>query len=203
MGILLARQLLEVFVLRSVYFSSTFEVKSFDKVVFAFILVLNCFLVKLLVNVDTSFQVWWAPVLLQDIVLHFYLFLQIAFEWAYWDQRKLEWQKDLLFLQKLKEEDYPADERKVRYQVELLAGSMTVNQQQTMALNGSSVEDAKPAQADNDASVSYKPLKEMKLSANLYTISYCVFMKDNKKKFGLKSSDQIDVFYRALFMFII
>ena len=45
--------------------------------------------------------------------------------------------------------------------------------------------------------------KELKLSANMYTVSYCAFMKKNKEKFRLKSEDQNDIFYRALFMLMI
>jgi hypothetical protein len=45
--------------------------------------------------------------------------------------------------------------------------------------------------------------KNLKLTANLYTVSFNAFMKSNKEKYKLKQSDQIDVFYRAIFMFII
>ena len=48
-----------------------------------------------------------------------------------------------------------------------------------------------------------KAAKEMALAANMYTICYCAFMKKNKEKFRLKQNDQIDIFYRALFLFII
>ena len=45
--------------------------------------------------------------------------------------------------------------------------------------------------------------KSFKLSANMYTISYSAFMRSNKEKYRLKTNDQIDIFYRALFMFMI
>jgi hypothetical protein len=50
---------------------------------------------------------------------------------------------------------------------------------------------------------SYKPKKDLKLASNIYSIAYCTFMKSNKDKFRLKSSDQVDVFYKAMFMFMI
>jgi hypothetical protein len=31
--------------------------------------------------------------------------------------------------------------------------------------------------------------KELKLSANMYTVSYCAFMKKNKDKYRLKTED--------------
>jgi len=43
----------------------------------------------------------------------------------------------------------------------------------------------------------------MKLAANMYTICYCAFMKKNKEKYRLKQNDQIDIFYRALFLFVV
>ena len=45
--------------------------------------------------------------------------------------------------------------------------------------------------------------KSFKLSANMYTISYSAFLIANKEKYRLKTNDQIDIMYRALFMFII
>lgn len=195
-GILFARFVLEMFVLRSVYFSSKFEVTYFTRVVMLSVFGLNCFLVKLLMQLDASFQIWWAPVLLQDIVLHFYIFLQIAIEWAYWDQKQLEWQKELMFIEQLREKDFDCDEKQVKLNVELLSSPLTVNQQRAAKENYVAPEDEAIDQ-------SYKPLKELKLTANIYTISYCAFLKKNKTKYRLKASDQTDVFYRALFMFMI
>jgi len=48
-----------------------------------------------------------------------------------------------------------------------------------------------------------KAPKEMKLAANMYTVCYCSFMKKNKEKYKLKQNDQMDIFYRAIFMFTI
>jgi hypothetical protein len=48
-----------------------------------------------------------------------------------------------------------------------------------------------------------KKTKEMKLAANMYTVCYCAFMKKNKEKYRLKMNDQVDIFYRALFLFVI
>jgi len=80
-----------VVLLRQVYFNSEFEIKSYLKVLLGAILVLNCFLIKLYVDLENQDSIWWAPVLLQDIVLHFYIFLQLAIEWANWGQREQQW----------------------------------------------------------------------------------------------------------------
>jgi hypothetical protein len=63
-----------------------------------------------------------------------------------------------------------------------------------------SVNQVSPSTSDN---VQVKTPKSMKLSANMYTICYCAFMKSVKKEYRQKQNDQMDVFYRALFMFVI
>jgi len=46
-------------------------------------------------------------------------------------------------------------------------------------------------------------VKNMKITANMYTISYTAFMKSNKEKYRLKQSDQVEIFFKALFMYIV
>lgn len=48
-----------------------------------------------------------------------------------------------------------------------------------------SVNQTSPSTSDN-APNSGKLPKDMKLSANMYTVCYCAFMKKNKEKFKLK-----------------
>lgn len=48
-----------------------------------------------------------------------------------------------------------------------------------------------------------KPVKELKIGANIYTVSYHAFMIKNKKKYRLTVNDQMDIFYRAIFMCMI
>jgi hypothetical protein len=127
-GVLLARFVLELIVLKVVYFSRTFEINFFSKVVMIAVLGLNCFLLRLYFKMDATFQVWWGTILLQDIVIHFYIFLQIAFEWANWDSQVIEWQKELALIEQLKEKDFAVDEKQIRLNIELLHNPMTVNQ---------------------------------------------------------------------------
>jgi hypothetical protein len=110
-GVLVARFILEIFVMRQVYFSSTFEVRSFSRIVLMIIFGLNCYLLKIYLGLDEKYLVWWAPCLLQDIVIHFYVFVQILFEWANWDKTVHEWKKEIAFVQQLKQQDYEGDEK--------------------------------------------------------------------------------------------
>ena len=43
----------------------------------------------------------------------------------------------------------------------------------------------------------------MKLTTNMYTISYSVFMLKNKEKYRLKNAEQVDIFYKAIFLYIV
>lgn len=43
----------------------------------------------------------------------------------------------------------------------------------------------------------------MKLTANIYTVSYFAFMKKNKEKYKLKTQEQIEIFYIAIFVAIL
>jgi hypothetical protein len=74
-GVLLTRHFLEVLVLGTLYFSTTFEVKSYIKAILALVLVLNFVLIKVFIDLEAQYSVYWAPALLLDIVLHFYIFL--------------------------------------------------------------------------------------------------------------------------------
>ena len=205
-GVLFARFLLEVFVMRAVYFSSTFEIKSYVRVIMVIVFVLNCFLLKMFMNLEEEFTVWWGQILLQDVIIHFYIFLQIMYEWANWDTQLLEWQKEIAFNEQLKQQDYNCDEKQVRLNIELLASPLTVSQQKAAKENYAAGATVNASNDNNDDAVmdqSYKPLKNLKLASNIYTVSYCCFLKSNRTKLRLKTSDQVDVFYRALFMFTI
>jgi len=115
-GLLFTRHLLEIVLLRQVYFNSKFEVKSYLKVLLGAILVLNCGLIALYVELKEEDSVWWAPVLLQDIVLHFYIFIQLALEWAYWGQREAEWQKEQMFMEQFAQQP-DQDEKQLRNKI--------------------------------------------------------------------------------------
>ena len=45
--------------------------------------------------------------------------------------------------------------------------------------------------------------KQMNLTTNIYTISYFAFMRNIKEEFKLKSTDQIEILHKAIFMFLV
>jgi hypothetical protein len=90
-GLLFTRHILELVVLRQVYFNSKFEIKSYIKLIMAIIFVLNCFMIKLFFDLEDDHSTWWAPIMLHDIILHFYVFFQIAMESSQWEKLKAEY----------------------------------------------------------------------------------------------------------------
>jgi hypothetical protein len=74
--ILLIRQFLEVEIVKTLYFSDKFEVKSYiSRAIIVLIFVLNFVLIKVFIDLEAQYSVHLAPALLLEIVLHFYMFL--------------------------------------------------------------------------------------------------------------------------------
>jgi hypothetical protein len=87
-GVLLARHLLEIVVLAQFYFSSTSEVKMYMKFIVSLIFFINLVLIKVFIDLESQFSVYWAPVVLLDIVLHFYIFIQMAYDYTNFEKTK-------------------------------------------------------------------------------------------------------------------
>ena len=84
-GVLFFRHLLEILLLGQLYFSKTFEVQTFVKLILVLVLVTNIFLIKAFYDLEEEHSLYWAPALLVDIVLHFILFGQMAFDFFTWN----------------------------------------------------------------------------------------------------------------------
>jgi len=96
-GVLMTRHFLEIVLLAVLYFSPTFEMKTYIKAIIGFIFVINLVMIKVFVDIESTFTVYWAPVLLLDIVLHFYIFIYMAIDYYNWDSKIIEWKKELMF----------------------------------------------------------------------------------------------------------
>jgi hypothetical protein len=42
---------------------------------------------------------WWSPVVLEIIVAHVLIFIQMGIEYLSWNNKKIKWQKELMFHQ--------------------------------------------------------------------------------------------------------
>jgi hypothetical protein len=94
-GALFTRHLLELLII-SRYYNEEFDDRSVElgalsKLLIAVSLVLNCGLVFLYLDLEQAHSVWFAPVLLLDIVLHFFMFAWVFLECMTWEAREHEW----------------------------------------------------------------------------------------------------------------
>lgn len=115
-----------------------------------------------------------------------------------WETIKVEWKKDLMLAEMLElPENADADEDKLKYQVETMI--LSGGDKKEPLIGGINKDDRTSSDNDNKNNKE----KTMKVSSNIYTICYYGLMKANKEKFKLKVHDQMDILYRALFMFAI
>ena len=52
---------------------------------------LNVVLIFLFIDLENQHTIWWAPVLLLDIVMQFVLFGKAVLEWYGWDAKENQW----------------------------------------------------------------------------------------------------------------
>lgn len=108
----------------------------------------------------------------------------MLFEWATMAQKIEGWKRDLMFRQQYQSND-DASETFLRTQI----NNLIINA------------DAENRQAFDDGEPSNK--KSHKLAATFFTATYCSLMKQNKIKFKMKEADQVELFWKALFIYTI
>lgn len=74
-GVLFTRHFLEMIVLGTFYFSNNFVIQSYIKFILGCVLLINFVLIKVFLDLEKEYTVWWGPVVLLDITLHFYIFI--------------------------------------------------------------------------------------------------------------------------------
>jgi len=112
------------------------------------------------------------------------IYVQMLFEWLTLSQRMVGWKKDLMFKQ--------------QYQVNNDASETFLRSQiNNLMLNA----DAENNQVFDQGDSANK--KSHKLSANFFTATYCSLMKSNKTKFKMKEADQIELFWKTCFIYIV
>jgi hypothetical protein len=87
----------------------------------ASLLLINVVLIFVFLELEKEYTVWWGPVVLLDMTLHFYIFAQIVYEWNKWDAIKLEWKKELMLQDLIANPEFAdVDEDKLKYKVETM-----------------------------------------------------------------------------------
>jgi len=167
--------------IRQLYFNSKFQFKNYTKVFLGSTLMICLMMFPRYFYLREEGSIWWAPVVLEIIVAHCIIYIQMAVEYYTWDEKRTKWQKELIFRKEYESND--VSESKLRF---------TINS--SMAVNP----DIKIDYDNKD-----KSDKSMKVGASFYTAAYFGLMKANKQKFKLKDDDQFDLLYRAGFIFLI
>jgi len=63
-------------------------------------------------------SIWWAPIVLEIVVSHFIIFVQMAVEYLTWNNKKTKWHKELMFMQQYETTDY--SENQLRDQISMM-----------------------------------------------------------------------------------
>ena len=82
--------------LRQLYFNTKFVLRSYIKVVLGCVFALNCVMIFMFMELEKALSIWWAPIFLQDIVLHFYIFIQMVYDYRNRQSQQFKWQKNLM-----------------------------------------------------------------------------------------------------------
>jgi hypothetical protein len=85
------------FLIRQLYFNSKFQFKTNTKTVLILTILINVMLILKYRELKTHNSSWWAPIVLNDIVLYFLLFGQMFQEYLTWSQKNFKWRQDQLF----------------------------------------------------------------------------------------------------------
>lgn len=152
--------------MKTIYFKDTFEFDTLTKTVLGGLLLISLMLVPRYKWTREEKFLWWSPIVLEIIVAHVMVFLQMLFEWMTLNQRIDGWKKDLMFRQQYQSND-DASETFLRTQI----NSLIINA------------DAENRQAFEDGPQNNK--KAHKLNATFFTVTYCSLMKQNKQKFKM------------------
>mmetsp|Transcript_11711 Transcript_11711/g.19768 ORF Transcript_11711/g.19768 Transcript_11711/m.19768 type:complete len:355 (-) Transcript_11711:871-1935(-) len=112
-----AKHLLGAFLLRQLYFNSKFQFKLNTKFALILASIINVMLIFRYIKLRHESSIWWAPIVLNDIVLYSIIFAQMLIEFLSWNQKLYKWRQDLMFDQ-LYRKNTDQSERQVRGTIE-------------------------------------------------------------------------------------
>lgn len=173
--------LIGAFLMSVVYFSNTFEFTTATKVALAGDLLICLMMLPRYFYLRGEGSIWWAPIVLEVIVAHLLIFVQMAIEHMTWDNKKIKWQKELMFHQQFgKQADM--SETLLKKHLDML----TLNPDE-------------PVQAEEEDD-GEKKNKVLKISPTYLSCTYYALMKSNKKQYKMKGSDQAEMIYHSGFL---
>lgn len=75
-------------------------------------------MIKAFFDLEDEHSIYWAPAVLVDIILHFFLFGQMAIDYYTWYETKVTWRKELMFKEMYNDANNQQDEAKIREAVD-------------------------------------------------------------------------------------
>ena len=88
--------------MKTIYFKSTFEFDTLTKVLLGGLLLINLMLIPRYSWLRENQFLWWSPVVLEIIIAHVMVFIQMLIEWLTMNKRIENWKKELMFRQQYK-----------------------------------------------------------------------------------------------------
>lgn len=92
--------------IRNLYFNSKFQFKQHTNVILGTLALVNVMLFPRYTYLYNAGSVWWAPIVLEIIVCHVIMFIQMAIEYKTWDEKLIKWKKELMFQEQYHSTDY-------------------------------------------------------------------------------------------------
>jgi len=83
--------------MKTIYFKETFEFDTLTKTLLGGLLLITLMLIPRYSWLREEEFTWWSPVVLEIIIAHIMVFVQMLFEWFTLESRKNSWKKDLMF----------------------------------------------------------------------------------------------------------
>jgi hypothetical protein len=191
-----AKHILGAFVIRQLYFNSKFQFKLNTKVALFLTAVANVFLIFRYKELKGEKSVWWAPIVLNDIVLYFVMFVQMLIEYLSWGQKNLKWREDLAFDQKFRT-NKDTSETAIMNEINEVMDEIEFNGLDYLE-DQSKIMEKLPLDSAFDQSI--KQNKEMKVGGNMYSAAYFALIKANKKELGMTKTEQFDVIWKCMYI---
>jgi hypothetical protein len=153
---------------KSVYFSEVFEFSQRTKILLGALVFVCLMMIPRYFYLRGEGSIWWAPVVLEILVAHVFMFLQMGIDFFSWNNRKIKWQKELMFHQQFSKQP-DVSETLLQKHINML--SLNPN--------------TEAPQEDEDESKG----KTIKIDSNFYSCTYFALMKVNKVQFKLEEAD--------------
>jgi hypothetical protein len=189
------KHILGAFLIRQLYFNSKFQFKANTKVVLGITVVINLALIPRYMTLKKQQAQWWAPIVLNDIVLYSLIFGQMFQEYMTWNAKQLKWRQDLMFDQLYRKGEN--SEQVIRTNINSIIEQ--IEEEGLDNMDSTKIREKLPL----EDSQSSKKSKTLDIQGSTYSLSYFALLRDKKKKHQMTESDQFDLFWKAILIFVV